>query len=364
MAGMKLRPEVLDLPPYRFEAHEAAVKLDQNEAPEDLPAPVRRAALARLAARPWHRYPDLHPIELAERFGARHGWPSDGVVVAGGSNVLIQAATIVAGLGRRVATVAPTFSVYALQARLLGAELFEVPLGDAFAFPVEAFSRVVAEGRGVAFIAAPMAPTGNAVAVDDLWRVAEAAGDRWLIVVDEAYGEFADVDHDALARAHPQVVRLRTLSKAFGLAGVRLGYALASPAVATELRKALLPFSVSALQAAVAEAVLDAPDVVAERVARTVAERERLARALARRRDVEVHPSVANFLLFRVADAAATYAALQRRGVLVRRQDHLPGLEGRLRVSVGTAAENDAFLTALDAALADRPAAPQEVAHG
>ncbi|MDF1522844.1 MAG: histidinol-phosphate transaminase [Trueperaceae bacterium] len=361
---MKLRSEVLDLPPYRFEAHGAAVKLDQNEAPEDLPEPLRRAALERLAARSWHRYPDLHPVELAERFGARHAWPSDGVVVAGGSNVLIQAATIVAGLGRRVATVTPTFSVYALQARLLGAELRELPLGAGFVFPVEAFCATVAEGCGVAFVAAPMAPTGNPVAVDDLWRVAEAADDRWLIVVDEAYGEFAGVDHDALARAHPQVVRLRTLSKAFGLAGVRLGYALADPAVATELRKALLPFSVSALQAAVAEAVLDAPDVVAERVTRTVAERERLAGALARRLGVQVHPSVANFLLFRVADAAGTYAALQRHGVLVRRQDHLPGLEGCLRVSVGTAVENDAFLAALDAALAEGSAVPEEVAHG
>jgi len=278
----------------------------------------------------------------------------DGVVVAGGSNVLIQAATIVAGIGRRVATVRPTFSVYALQARLLGATLVEVPLGPGFALPTAELEEVLQVGQGVVFVAAPMAPTGNGVAPGDLERLAAAAGDRWMLVIDEAYGEFAHGEHSALARAHPQVVRLRTLSKAFGLAGVRLGYALAHPEVAVELRKALLPFSVSALQVAVAEAVLDAPDVVAERVERIVAERERLSGVLAARRDVEVFPSVANFVLVRVKDAAGTYEGLLDRGVLVRRQDHLPGLAECLRVSIGSPADNDAFLQAFDAVAAHR----------
>jgi histidinol-phosphate aminotransferase len=348
MAAMRLRAEVLGLPAYRFEAHDADVKLDQNEAPEDLPEPLRQAALARLADRAWNRYPELHPQGLAAQLGDLHGWPADGVAVAGGSNVLIQAATIVAGIGRRVATVVPTFAVYALQARLLGAELVELPLGAAFGLPTESFEEVLSSGAGVAFVATPMAPTGNAVAPADLERLADAAGDRWLLVVDEAYGEFGGVDHDALARAHPQVVRLRTLSKAFGLAGARIGYALAHPDVASNLRKALLPFSVSTLQVAVAEAVLAEPDVVAARVARTVAERQRLWSALAARPDVDVFPSVANFLLLRVGDAAAAHAGLLERGVLVRRQDHLPGLAGCLRVSVGTPAENDAFLRAFD----------------
>ena len=355
MAGMKLRAEVLGLPAYRFEAHDAAVKLDQNEAPEDLPDALRRAAIERLERRPWNRYPELHPEGLAARLAERCAWPVDGVAVAGGSNVLIQAATIVAGIGRGVATVRPTFSVYALQARLLGATLVEVPLGPGFALPIVALEEVLQSGEGVAFVAAPMAPTGNAVAAADLDRLAAAAGDRWMLVVDEAYGEFADVDHDALAHAHANVVRLRTLSKAFGLAGARLGYALAHPEVAVELRKALLPFSVSALQVAVAEAVLDAPDVVTDRVARTVAERARLSEGLAAHAGIEVFPSVANFVLLRVADAAATYRGLLDRGVLVRRQDHLPGLEGCLRVSVGTPAENDAFLEAIDAVATATP---------
>lgn len=358
MTGMKLRPALRALPAYRFEAHDAPVKLDQNERPDELPADLKAAALARLADVAWHRYPEVHPARLAERLGALHAWPADGVLVTGGSNVLIQALTIAAGLARRVATVAPTFSVYGLQARLLGAELVEVPLGAAFALPTEALAEVLGSGEGVAFVAAPMAPTGNAVAADDLARLADAAGDRWLLVIDEAYAEFASVDRTALARRAPQVVRLRTLSKAFGLAGARVGYALAHPDVAGEVRKALLPFSVSALQSAVAESILDAPDVVAAHVVRTVAERERLFAILRTRQYVEAFPSTANFVLFRVADAAATYEGLRSHGVLVRRQDHLPGLAGCLRVSVGTSADMDAFVAALDAV------ASPEAVHG
>jgi len=348
VAPANVRPEVAALPAYRFHAYPASVKLDQNESPDDLPAELRASALERLRSSLWHRYPELHPDGLAARLGDRHGWPGAGVVVTGGSNVLIQALVVLSGIGRQVVALAPTFSLYELEARLLGATFVEVPLGPDHAFPVAALERAVGRGQGVAFLPAPLAPTGNAVAPDDLRRVAAAAGEGWTIVIDEAYGEFAGVDHDAIARAHPRVVRLRTLSKAFGLAGARVGYALAEPALATELRKTVVPFSVSALQVAVAEAALDAPEVVAARVRRTVAERERLGAAL-RARGVAVVPSVANFLLLTVPDAAATHRALLERGVLVRRQDHLAGLPGALRVSVGRADENDAFLRAWDA---------------
>ncbi len=348
MPPANVRPEVAALPAYRFKAYPASIKLDQNESPDDLPDELRARALERLRSSIWNRYPELHPDGLAARLGARHGWSGDGVVVTGGSNVLIQALVVLSGIGRQVLALAPTFSLYELEARLLGAAFVELPLASGHAFPVAEIERVVGRGQGVAFLPAPMAPTGHAVAPDDLRRVAEAAAEGWTIVIDEAYGEFAGVDHDAIARAHPRVVRLRTLSKAFGLAGARVGYALADPALATELRKTVVPFSVSALQVAVAEAALDAPEVVDARVRRTVAERERLAAAL-RARGVQVMPSVANFLLLTVPDAAATHRDLLAQGVLVRRQDHLSGLAGALRVSVGRPDENDAFLRAWDA---------------
>jgi len=343
-----VRPEVRAAPAYHFEARPAAVKLDQNESPHDLPGPLRDAALARLAAAEWHRYPALHADHLAARLAGRHGWPAAGVVVAGGSNVLIQALVVLSGLGRRTVALSPSFPLYAQQARLLGSDLREIPLGPDHGFPTEAVAEAVATGSGVAFLPAPLAPTGNAVDLGDLRRVAEAAAPGWTIVIDEAYAEFAGSDHAALARDLPRVVLLRTLSKAFGLAGARLGYAVAQPALATELRKVVLPFSVSALQLAVGEAVLEAPEWIAERVRATVAERERLAAEL-RARGVRFVPSVTNFLLLTVADAASVHRGLLEHGVLVRRQDHLPGLPGALRVTVGRPDENDAFLRAWDA---------------
>lgn len=350
---MSIRANVRALARYHFTPRtEQAVKLDQNESPEDLPAALKDEVVRRIGASAFHRYPELHPVSLERALARKHGWDPEGVVVTGGSNVLLQALAIVAGIGQQVLTVSPTFSVYGLQARLLGAELVEVPLGAGFALPVEGLLGALHGGRGVAFLANPAAPTGNLFPAEAVRTLLDAAGDDWLFVVDEAYAEFAGSDHLALVRAHPTAGSVRTLSKAFALAGVRVGYGLFAPEVAAEVRKAVLPFAVSALQRAVASTVLEHPDYVAGRVARARAERDRIVRALEVMDGVEVFPSVTNFVLFRVADAEATYDGLLRRGVVVRRQDHLPGLAGCLRVSAGTAQETDAFLAALGDALA------------
>lgn len=352
MGEMVIRDEVRRLPAYKFTPHHEPVKLDQNEAPDDAPE-LAQAVAERVAAAALNRYPGLHPVELERALAERHRWPEEGVVVAPGSNVLIQALTIAAGLGRSVLTVSPTFSVYTSQAQLLGAELVEAPLGPGFSLP-EGDLIAALDGRsGVAFIADPAAPTGNRMDAGGLERFVRAAhaSGRWLTVVDEAYAEFADVDHAGLARELDSVVLLRTFSKAAGLAGVRLGYALTSPSIAEQVRKVLLPFCVGWPQVAAGLTVLERQDVVERRVANVLAERARLAEALDRLSGVEVFPSVTNFLLFRVDDPARVHAALLERGVVVRRQDHLRGLAGCLRVSVGLPAENDVFLDALQGAL-------------
>jgi histidinol-phosphate aminotransferase len=350
MGLMTLRSAVRDVPGYRVAAHAARVKLDQNESPYDLPADLRDRAFERLHEASLNRYPDMHADRVRARIAELEDWPEDGVVVAGGSNVLIQALVILAGIGQRVVTVTPTFAVYALQARLLGAELTEVPLAGA-ALPIDALERELRRGTGVHFLTDPMAPIGDAVGAAGVERLLQAGGERWLTVVDEAYGPFAPSDHRDLVRRAPLGLSLRTLSKAYGLGGVRIGYALARPEVAAELQKTILPFSVSALQLAVAEVVLDDPAYVAERVRETVSERERMSRAFAAMPGVRVHPSVTNFLLLEVDDAERVFEGLLAEGVLVRRQDHLHGLEGCIRISVGSPSENDAVVQALAACM-------------
>ncbi len=347
---MTIRTAVKALAPYRFTPRPEPIKLDQNESPDDVPALLKQRVVRALSDVAWNRYPDLGPRALEARLAQRHGVAAEAVVVANGSNTLIQAITIVSALGRSVITVAPTFAVYSAQAHLLGAELVEVPLLPGFALPARELVAASAGRSGVLFLANPAAPTGNLFTESEMERLVEAVGPGLLVVIDEAYAEFAGKNLEAMAARHENVVVLRTFSKAFGLAGARVGYALAHPGVAEELRKALLPFSVGAWQTAVATALLDEQGLVTERVRHVLAERRRLSAALAALPGVEPFPSEANFILFRVADPAAWYHRLLAAGVVIRRQDHLPGAEGCLRVSVGTGPENDAFLAACEAA--------------
>jgi histidinol-phosphate aminotransferase len=348
---MPVRDAVRRIPPYRLSADRAEVKLNQNESPYDLPDALKREALKRVAEVPFHRYPDLQADDLRERIGLHHEWPADGVVVTGGSNVLIQCIVIACGLGRTVLTVEPTFAVYRLEAELLGTELIEERLAPGFGLPTEALLERMTDRRGVLFLTDPAAPTGNRLDPEGVRALVHAAGNDWTVVIDEAYAHFSGRDHLDLVRASDDVVSLRTFSKAFGLGGVRLGYALTSPELAGELRKVALPFSVSALQMAIGAVVLEHPELIEDRIAEAIAERRRLAAALEAVPDLTVFPSETNFVLFRCLDPEWLFTALLERGVLVRRQDHLPGLAGCLRVSVGQPHENDRLLAALSDAL-------------
>jgi histidinol-phosphate aminotransferase len=348
---MNIRPAVRALPPYHFKARPYRIKLDQNESAYDLPAELKARVLERIAALPFNRYPDLTGESLRAALGRYHGWDEAAIALSGGSNVLIQALAEACGLGRTVLTVTPTFSIYAMQARILGTNLVEAPLEPDFSLPKRALLEVLEQNQGVFFLANPAAPTGNVFAEEEVLELIEAAApDDWTVVLDEAYGQFARSDLSHLAREHPHVVSLRTFSKAFGLAGVRLGYALTSTELATELRKVTLPFSVSSLQLAVGLTVLEAPEYLEPRLREVEHERERVFAALASLPGLTVYPSRTNFLLFRVADAEGFFQNLLTRDVLVRRQDHLPGLTGCLRVTIGTPVENDAFLAAAGAA--------------
>lgn len=357
---MSVRPEVRAARAYHFTPRPAAVKLDQNESPYDLPDGLKKQVLERLAKLPWNRYPELGAESLRAALAKYHRWDEAGVVVANGSNVLIQALVAACGISQRVLSVTPTFSVYSDQARLLGAPLTEVPLGEGFSLPSAALKRELARGPGVFFLANPAAPTGNAFGREELAELFAAAPD-WTVVLDEAYHQFSDTVLLPLVRARPNVASLRTFSKAFGLGGVRLGYALTSAELAQNLRKLLLPFSVSALQLAVGLTVLEQPDFVRRRAEEAQRERERLLRGLEELPGIQAFPSQTNFVLFRVGDAEGFFTALLRVGVLVRRQDHLPGLAGCLRVSVGTPDENGAFLAAARVAATEHRTEPRDV---
>jgi len=338
------KPHLEALAPYPYRKVDARVKLDQNESPVDLPPEVKERALARLRELSWNRYPDLQGDEVRAAIARAQGWPVEGVAVAPGSNFLVLA---LGQAGRRVLDTAPSFAYYEGAARLSGVDYRAVALGDGFRLPVGGLLAALAGEPGVLFLAVPHAPTGKLFPRDEVAAVVEAAtASGWLAVVDEAYHQFAGSDFRDLARANPSVALLRTFSKAFCLGGIRAGYLLGSPEVAGKIQAMLPPFLVPAHTAAVLLSALESPGYVAPLVQRVVAERERIRTALAGHPTWRVHGSATNFLLVRTPDAAAAFEGLLSRGVLVRRQDHHPGLEGCLRVTVGLPSENDAFLSA------------------
>jgi histidinol-phosphate aminotransferase len=341
-----VRPVVRSAPDYPFTHYDAPVKLDQNESPHDFPPELKAKALERMAAAAWNRYPDMHAEGLRALLAEVEGWSAEGIVVTPGSNVLIHALADAAGIGQKVLTVSPAFSLYSLLGELLGERLVQVPLLDGFQLPVEQLQAELREGPGLVYLAEPHAPTGVLHDLESVRAIVQAAGPQWLVVLDEAYYQFAGRDHKDLVLERENVLILRTMSKAWGLGGIRVGYALARPELAAQVRKLVLPFNLSTLAGEVARVALENPGYAQERAAVTVRERERVFAALREHPTWEVYPSSANYLLVRTPNAPAAWRALLDRGVLVRRQDSYPGLQGCLRVTIGTPEENDAFLAA------------------
>jgi histidinol-phosphate aminotransferase len=346
-----VRADLAAVEPYGAPQFDVPVRLNTNETPWPPPPAFAERLRERLGALELHRYPDRDLGALRRALSGRTGLPFERLWAANGSNeILTQLFQAYGGPGRRVLLAQPGYSAHPLLARVAVTAAVTFDLDDALeCTPAAIRSAVEREAPDLVCLASPNNPTGIPVALAAV-RAAHDAGDG-LVVIDEAYAEFGGVGAAELLDELPRLVVVRTFSKAFRLAGIRLGYLLGPPWVVEDLQRVRLPYHLNALtQAAGVVACELAADVTAH-IALVTAERERVARALADR-DVTVWPSAANFLLFRVpgASGAALFAALLERGVLVRDFSDRPRLEGCLRVTIGTPAENDAFLEALDQA--------------
>jgi histidinol-phosphate aminotransferase len=338
------KPHLSAVADYPYTKHEARVKLDQNESPEDFPAELKARALERLAKLPWNRYPELHAEDVRAAVARHEGWPEEGVVLSPGSNLLVLA---LAEAAASVLDTSPAFPYYRGAAQASATPYRSVRLGPAFELPLSGLLAELDRAPGTLFVPSPHGPTGRLFEAKDLEALAAKAREKdALLVVDEAYHDFAGSDARPLARANPNVALLRTFSKAWCLGGIRAGYLLAAPGVAAVARALIPPFCVPAHTGAILLAALESPGYVAPLVARVRAERDRLFAGLSRHPRWTPYPSASNFILVRTPDAAAAHAKLLAAGVLVRRQDHYAGLEGCIRVTVGTPEENDLLLSA------------------
>lgn len=348
-----IKPSVRSIAAYTLAAREAVVKINQNENPYDVPEGFKRRVLDLALSRPWSRYPDFDPKELVERLAKFSGWKADGILAGNGSNELIQALLLVTvGPGTRVIIPEPTFTLYALLTAILGGEGVRVSLGPDLDYDVDALAQARRQREAaLTIVCSPNNPTGGVVSRDDVARLCEGDG---LVVIDEAYHEFAGLSMVPLLADHPNLVVLRTFSKAMALAGLRIGYLLAHPDLVREIDKARLPYNINFFSQMAALAALEEPEPLQRAVAELVRLRGLLFDELQRVPGVRAYPSRANFILFEVEGIGprAVFESLHREGVLVRDVSSYPRLGRALRVTVGTEAENAAFLEGLRHALA------------
>jgi histidinol-phosphate aminotransferase len=343
-----LSADLLATQAYPIIGDSCPVNLDANEAPSGPPPAVLGRIARRLATVELNRYPDPCAEAVRAALARRVGVGPDNLVLGVGSDELIQTVLIATrGVGGGVVVPAPTFAMYRLTGRALGHAVTEVPLTPGLQLDRPAMLDAIRAGRpAVVFLASPNNPTGACFRDADIEAVLQAA--PGLVVVDEAYGEFAGTSWVPRVAAHPRLVVLRTFSKV-GLAAIRLGYLIAQPGLVAELNKVRLPYNIPAPTQAVALAVLEDAAYLGEQACRLVAERNRLASRLAELPGVlEVYPSDANFLLARVRDPEGAYEGLKARGVLVKLCPPMPpAFPGGLRITVGTAAEHDRLVAAL-----------------
>jgi len=345
----RFRPEVEALEAYTLREGAVPVKVNQNESPWDWPEELKARAAQRVREIAFNRYPPFDESDLTAALARRWKLTPDCVLVGNGSNEVLQALfAAAAGPGRTVLLPRPSFGLYRQMVWLSGASVAEMALEGAVAYSPATWREAVRRLRPeLVVICSPNNPTGAAYATGELEMLLEEA--PGLVAVDEAYAEFARETAVPLLNRYDNLVVLRTFSKAWGGAALRLGYALASPGAARQLRKALLPYNVSPVTAALGLLALEEAPLFEGRVRQLVEAREALAAGLAALPGVTVYPSQANFLLLRISGRAGTavYGALKARGVLVRDVSRGWGLEGCLRLTVGSPQENRAARTAL-----------------
>ncbi len=348
-----VRDDLRALEGYHSPQVDVPVRLNTNESAAPPPDAWREEYARAVAGIDWNRYPDRSATALRSAIAAFHGVGPEQVFAANGSNEALQTLLLTfAGPGRAVATFEPTYQLHGHIARLTGATVVEGERTAAFTLDLDEVKRVLHEGSPhVTFLCSPNNPTG---VIEPRHVVEEVLGlAPGLLVVDEAYAQFAEWSALELVDDSTPLVVVRTFSKTWSMAAARLGYLVGPRWLVAELDKVTLPYHLDAAKQLAGVLALRHVDAMEERVAQVVSERTRVGDALAAL-PIDVVPSGANFILFRTRGAPGrqVWQGLLDRGVLIRDCSGWPRLDGCLRVTIGTPAENDAFLAALGEVLA------------
>lgn len=347
--GARLQPrdDVALMDGYHSPQVSVDVRLNTNESPVPPPAAFRDAVAAELSRIDWHRYPDRAALELRAAIGELHGVGPEQVFAANGSNEVLQTLCLTyGGPGRTVAVFEPTYALHSHIARITGTGVAVGERTRDFALDPAEVDRVLATGPAITFLCSPNNPTGMVEPEAAVRTVLDEA--PGLVVVDEAYGQFAPWSALELVDEDASLVVTRTYSKTWSMAAARLGYLVGPSWLVAELEKVVLPYHLDSVKQAAGRIALRFGDEMDARVADLIEERGRLVAALGGL-PVDVWPSGANFVLLRprTVDGGEVWRGLLDRSVLVRDCSSWPRLSGCLRVTIGTPREDDRFLAAL-----------------
>jgi histidinol-phosphate aminotransferase len=346
------RPDLADLEPYVSPQRPARWRMNTNESPYPPPDAVVEELTKRIASLALNRYPDKDARDLYEGLSQHVDWSSDGLWVANGSNeVLMHLFLAFGGSARSVMTFEPTYSLHSLIPRVAGTRIRNLWRDEDYVIDLEAaleeIDRTVPD---IIVVCSPNNPTGNCEPLTTVRALLEAA--PGIVVVDEAYGEFASPSDSVrpLLNDHRNLVLVKSFSKAWRLAGVRLGYMLADPTLIEGIERVRLPYHLSTLTQAVGELALKHSNETLAMVKSITTERDRISVEL-QARGIKTFPSRANFVLFQTDDGDAIFNRLLQRDVLVRNYSSTPALRGCLRVTAGLPEETGAFLEAMEVIL-------------
>lgn len=343
------RGAVAGLTAYDPEHIDARINLSANENGYGLPPAIRERLTGLVAGLEINRYPDPGARELREAIGARHGVDPRSIAVGNGGDELLQALLLAyGGAGRTAAAFTPTFVMYDIISRTTGTKFVPLARNEDYDVPVVAAALVQTTGADIVFICSPNNPTGNTVSREAVAEIAGATGG--LVVIDEAYQEFSRETVLDMIGEYRNLLVLRTFSKAFALAGLRVGYMIGDPEVVENINKVRLPYNVNVFSQAAAASLMRDPGTLPEIISEIISERGRLASAIGALDGYAVFPSQSNFLLVRCAqNGTDIWRGLLEARILVRNFSRTPGLENCLRITVGTKEENDAVIGALTA---------------
>ncbi len=340
------RPELASLTPYHSsQTAGGRVFLHANENPYPPPPHVMDEIAARVSAVSLNRYPDPEDTALIDALASYAGVDPSWVWIGDGSNeVLLQCCLAFGGPGRTALVFEPTYRMHYRQARMAGTDVHESKRTDDFEIDIDDALRTIADVRpDVVFVCSPNNPTGTVTSLQDIRRIADAT--EGLVIVDEAYFEFCGHTFVPMLSDAPNVICVRTMSKAFRLANIRLGYGIASPEILEEMRRVRMPYAQSSFTQIAAEVALKHREELLSAVKSIVAEREKIEDRLGELPDVEVYAGGANFVFFTHPEGKRLADELATKGIVIRDFTHL--VDGALRVTAGTPDETDEFIETL-----------------